>query len=179
MTPWIPRAGVSIDPQFLVILPEKRNKKDLLLYRWLQFLLWFFKNRKQPNPPADKWLDLEKLTKELLLTIKTNRPFELVEVKFFTSAVFPNKDKRRGKLNKNQEGKLNRQFHYWDTLKMLGVKVIQGTHKIESGKRIEKQTDVNIATSITYDCCKKDVDCVVLLSNDSDFKAPLKIASGS
>ena len=37
----------------------------------------------------------------------------------------------------------------------------------------EKETDVNIASHIIYDVCKENIDCVVLLSNDTDLKTPL------
>ena len=37
----------------------------------------------------------------------------------------------------------------------------------------EKETDVNIASHIVYDSCKENIDCVVLLSNDTDLKTPL------
>ena len=34
----------------------------------------------------------------------------------------------------------------------------------------EKKSDVNIASHIIYDCCKKKIDCIALLSNDTDLK---------
>ena len=33
----------------------------------------------------------------------------------------------------------------------------------------EKKSDVNIASHIIYDCCKKKIDCIALLSNDTDL----------
>ena len=39
----------------------------------------------------------------------------------------------------------------------------------------EKETYVNIASHIVYDSCKKNIDCIVLLSNDTDLTTPLKI----
>ena len=39
----------------------------------------------------------------------------------------------------------------------------------------EKETDVNIASYIVYDSGKTGIDCIVLLSNDTDLKTPLKI----
>ena len=43
-------------------------------------------------------------------------------------------------------------------------------------KQEEKESDVNIATHIIYDSCCEDIDSIVLLSNDSDLKAPLYFA---
>ncbi len=40
----------------------------------------------------------------------------------------------------------------------------------------EKESDVNIASHILVDCFKKEFNCVVLLSNDTDLKAPLGFA---
>ena len=40
----------------------------------------------------------------------------------------------------------------------------------------EKETDVNIATHIIYDCCKENIGSIVLLSNDTDLKRPLWVA---
>ena len=35
---------------------------------------------------------------------------------------------------------------------------------------------MNIASHIVYDCCKENVDCIVLLSNDTDLTTPLEFA---
>ena len=40
----------------------------------------------------------------------------------------------------------------------------------------EKESDVNIASHILVDSVKKDVDCIILLSNDTDLKTPLFFA---
>ena len=40
----------------------------------------------------------------------------------------------------------------------------------------EKETDVNIATHIMYDCCKENISSIALLSNDTDLKLPLWFA---
>ena len=94
----------------------------------------------------------------------------------------------------------HRQFIYLKVLKTLSdIEIILGKHKKRQiiGKLIEydhklkreiitnktvkifkpeeKETDVNIASHIIYDCCKGHTDCVVLLSNDTDLKTPLEI----
>ena len=38
----------------------------------------------------------------------------------------------------------------------------------------EKQTDVNIATAMLLDCFESQTDCIILVSGDSDYEAPLK-----
>ena len=40
----------------------------------------------------------------------------------------------------------------------------------------KKKSDVNIASHIVYDCCKKKIDCIALLSNDTDLTTPLEFA---
>ena len=56
------------------------------------------------------------------------------------------------------------------------IKKIIGKNIIPFFKYEEKETDVNIATHIIYDCCKEDVSSIVLLSNDTDLKLPLWFA---
>ena len=43
-------------------------------------------------------------------------------------------------------------------------------------KHEEKESDVNIATHIMFDCAQNTADCIVLLSNDTDLKTPLLFA---
>lgn len=95
----------------------------------------------------------------------------------------------------------HRQFFYLKVLKTLSdFEIIYGNHKKRNveGKLIkydskinkeiitdetvkifkpeEKETDVNIASHIVYDSCKENINCIVLLSNDTDLKTPLKFA---
>ena len=84
-------------------------------------------------------------------------------VKYFTAIV-------------DDDKKISRQQKYWEALRFRQVEIIEGTYRIDKGKRTEKQTDVNIATHIVHDCHTRDFDCVVLISNDSDFKTPLEFA---
>lgn len=65
-----------------------------------------------------------------------------------------------GKLIKYNP-KLNKEFVTNKTVKIF--------------KPEEKETDVNIASHIVYDCCRENIDCIVLLSNDTDLKTPLEI----
>ena len=38
----------------------------------------------------------------------------------------------------------------------------------------EKKSDVNISSHIVYDGCKENIDCISLLSNDTDLTTPLE-----
>ena len=59
-----------------------------------------------------------------------------------------------------------------DSDKLKRIKEIIGETSIKLTRHEEKETDVNIATHITYDCCKEDIQSVALLSNDTDLKLP-------
>lgn len=37
-----------------------------------------------------------------------------------------------------------------------------------------KKSDINIASHIIYDSCKENIDCIALLSNDTDLTTPLE-----
>ena len=115
-------------------------------------------NPKTPNPPADKWLDIRKLLEGLLPD-----DCQAGEIKYFTAY------QSGGKRSKRQQ-------KYLEALETLGIEVIKGTFSTNKGKRTEKQTDTNLTAHMLYDCCKKDFNCVALVSNDSDFKASLKFA---
>ena len=39
----------------------------------------------------------------------------------------------------------------------------------------EKKSDVNISSHIVYDGCRENIDCIALLSNDTDLTTPLEI----
>ena len=47
---------------------------------------------------------------------------------------------------------------------------------VEIEKYEKKESDVNIASHIVWDSAQKNIGCVVLLSNDTDLKTPLRIA---
>ena len=57
--------------------------------------------------------------------------------------------------------------------KLKQVKKIIGNNINPFFKYEEKETDVNIATHIIYDCCKEDISSIAILSNDTDLKLPL------
>lgn len=56
---------------------------------------------------------------------------------------------------------------------LRNIKDMLMENTVQFPKYEEKETDVNIATHIVYDCCKKGIGSIVLLSNDTDLKLPL------
>ena len=63
-----------------------------------------------------------------------------------------------------------------DAKRLKDIKNILTENTVQFPKYEEKETDVNIATHIIYDCCKKNIGSIVLLSNDTDLKLPLWFA---
>ncbi|MDE0119863.1 MAG: NYN domain-containing protein [Bdellovibrionales bacterium] len=63
-----------------------------------------------------------------------------------------------------------------DFKQLKDVKSVLRKNLVQFPTHEEKETDVNIATHITYDCCKENVDAIALLSNDTDLKLPLWFA---
>ena len=129
-----------------------------------------------------KWLNVKTLTESIL----TSSFHKIVKIKYFT-AIPTKADSAR------------KHYLYLQILKTLqNIEIIYGKHKrrrikgklikydLKLNKEIitnkivkifkpeEKETDVNIASHIVYDACKENIGCVVLLSNDTDLKTPLK-----
>lgn len=133
-----------------------------------------------------KWLDLGKLIDRLL-----KNHFDVVQIKYFTSLV---------KSTVDDPSKPERQQAYLRTIEKIdNLEIIKGNFKqrdisgiklipLKNGQfklsdevvRIqkfeEKESDVNIACHIVADSAKEDIDCVALLSNDTDLVLPLKMA---
>ncbi len=138
-----------------------------------------------------KWLNIEALVNSVLDPSWHN----ITQIKYFTAQV-----KRKPKDPSN----VIRQNMYLRTVQTLQkVEIIYGKFKkrhinaslvIKNSKQLkqlknilgknispffkykEKETDVNIATHIIYDCCKENIGSIVLLSNDTDLKLPLWFA---
>lgn len=128
-----------------------------------------------------KWLNVVALIENILTPSLHN----IIKIKYFT-AIPTKADSAR------------KHYLYLQALKTLtNIEIIYGKHKRRriKGKLIkydpklnkeiitdktvkifkpeEKETDVNIASHIVYDICKENIDCIVLLSNDTDLKTPL------
>ena len=131
-----------------------------------------------------KWLNLKKLVERLL-----KKEHQISKIKYFTARV---------KSSKKDLHKIDRQDIYWRALKTIPkLEIIEGRFKsrdikgrflrplgkgIRKGEIVkikkyeEKESDVNIASHIVFDCIQKENDCIVLVSNDTDLKTPLFIA---
>ena len=130
-----------------------------------------------------KWLNIKKLIEDII----DPSLHKILKIKYFTAV----------SVNRNSA---QRQDVYLRALRTLkDFDIILGRHKrrrvkgrlikydneseknyvsrekVEISKYEEKETDVNIASYIVYDSCKKNIDCIALLSNDTDLKTPLKI----
>ena len=119
-----------------------------------------------------KWLDLQKLIENIL----DSSLHKIQSIKYFTAVP-------------KRASSAQRQDVYMRALKTLqNIEIIFGQFKrrqvkgksIKENKIItvtkweEKKSDVNIASHIIYDCCKKKIDCIALLSNDTDLTTPLE-----
>ena len=133
-----------------------------------------------------KWLDLGKLINRLL-----KDRYEIVKIKYFTSRV---------KSTDSDPSTPERQQTYLRALNRISnLEIIEGNFKKRdiSGRKLipqkdggfklskeivriqkyeEKESDVNIACHIVSDSAQESIDCVALLSNDTDLMLPLKMA---
>jgi len=130
--------------------------------------------------PQYKWLDLYSFAKTIVPA-----GYKLDYVGYFTSHI------------KGDEEKHNRQEKYLNALRAhigSNIKFIYGNYQMfpsyckycksepvycrncgkEVFKSTEKKTDVNISTYMLSDCFENLTDCIVLVSGDSDYDAPLK-----
>ena len=142
-----------------------------------------------------KWLNMEELVNSVLDSSLNN----IIKIKYFTAnapfsesaqrqdlylrtvdtlqkieIVYGKFKKRHIKIRKNHIEKLS--ILRGDSKQLKDIKsVLRGTI-VQFPTHEEKETDVNIATHIIYDCCKENIDAIVLLSNDTDLKLPLWFA---
>lgn len=126
-----------------------------------------------------KWLDLCAFSAHIIPS-----GYKLGRVRYFTSRI------------KKDVAKHNRQHRYLSALKAHNgsdIEIRYGNYQIfdshckhcgnspvfcrdcgrEFSKPNEKKTDVNLATFMLTDCFEKLTDCIVLISGDSDYEAPL------
>lgn len=66
-----------------------------------------------------------------------------------------------------------RHLTYNNALQAVGVEILKGHHIIEAdtGRRIEKQTDINLALSVIRGAHLNEYDCAYIVSGDSDQAA--------
>ena len=138
-----------------------------------------------------KWLNIERLVHSVLDPSWHN----VVQIKYFTARV---KRKPKDPSNVIRQDMYLRAIQtiqkveiIYGKFKRRNIKasmVIKNPEQLKQVKRIigknispfskyeEKETDVNIATHIIYDCCNENISSIVLLSNDTDLKLPLWFA---
>ncbi len=131
-----------------------------------------------------KWLNIKEL-----LDIVLTKSHNIIKIKYFTAPV---------KSSSNDKSKPERQATYWRALDSIpNLEIVKGKFKkrqvkgrllqstvkeLQKGSIVsvekyeEKESDVNIASHILFDCCKADLDSIILLSNDTDLKTPLHFA---
>lgn len=131
-----------------------------------------------------KWLDIGKLSSLML-----QEKHEIIKIKYFTALI---------KSSEEDPSKPERQKFFWTVLKSIpNLEIIEGRFKrreiygtliwpsdkgINKGEIVrirkyeEKESDVNIASHIILDSTQKDVECIVLISNDTDLRMPLLIS---
>ena len=114
------------------------------------------------------WLNLKKLSEKILI-----KEQELVSVKYFTSRVSspPTKVKRQGIFIEALESLNDLEIFYgkyqanpYTCSKCRQISRIQN----------EKMTDVNIAVEMLADAYQDKFDTAILISADSDLKAPIQ-----
>ena len=130
-----------------------------------------------------KWLDLKKLVKNII----DPSLHKISNIKYFTAVSIQRNSAQRQDvylraLNTLQDFNIILGRHKKRRVKGRLIKYDSNLdkeyvsqEKVKILKFEEKETDVNIASHIVYDSCKKNIDCIVLLSNDTDLKTPLKI----
>ena len=148
---------------------QSKNSKPLNTLVYIDGFNLYYSLKKTPY----KWLNLQKLIENIL----EPSLHKILNIKYFTA------------IPKRADS-AQRQSVYIRVLKTLqNIDIIYGQFKKRQvkGKNIrtnriltidkweEKKSDVNIASYIVYDCCRENIDCIVLLSNDTDLTTPLEI----
>lgn len=114
------------------------------------------------------WLNLQKLSQKLLKNDQN-----LVLTKYFTSRVSspPDKVKRQGTFIEALETLSNFEIYYGKyQANSFECKRCKNVSQIQN----EKMTDVNIAVEMLSDAYQNKFDTAILISADSDLKAPIQ-----
>ena len=117
-----------------------------------------------------KWLDLMKLGRNLCYPNQ-----EIGHVKYFTA-----------RIKGTDTGKIRRQTQYLEAIEATGVSITLGNYQ---GKPVrcrfcgksylryeEKESDVNLATTLLLDAVDQVADVYMVISGDSDLILPMKLA---
>jgi uncharacterized LabA/DUF88 family protein len=140
-----------------------------------------FRNRRRPHWSRYKWLDLEKFCDA---AFPRN---DVVAIRYYTADV-------NNRPPDYQQA--NRQKAYLAALStlqrvnivkghFLGPKLVRMPECDAKGRFLgrtvtvlkteEKGSDVNLAVDLLFDCVKDRYDCAIVISNDSDLIAPIRI----
>lgn len=108
-----------------------------------------------------KWQDLRRLSRLICGRHGTS----LVKVGFFTA------------VPDDPPAVRSRHITYITALKSVGVDIVTGHHIVDpvSGKRIEKQSDINLALHLIKDAHDNVYDCAYIVSADSDQAATARM----
>jgi len=114
------------------------------------------------------WLDLEKFAESLLI-----KDQKLICVKYFTTRIsYPYEKQKRQAAFIDAISTLKRIECFYGNFKD-DEKTCERCRAINHFK-VEKQTDVNIATEMLVDAYQNKFDTAILISGDSDLVAPIK-----
>ena len=132
--------------------------------------------------PHCKWLNIQKLISNILNV----RQHDILSIKYFTALVNPpgGPEQFRQKLFlralktisnlKIIYGKYKRREVKGFLCEKINGKIKPTKEKVIVSKYEEKESDVNIASHLLRDSYENKYDCVVLISNDTDLKTPLR-----
>ena len=120
-----------------------------------------------------RWLNVKKVIKSIL----DSSIHKIIEIKYFTAKPFDPSSANKHDIYMKALGTLTKFKIIYGKYKLRDIKGLTKKNKlITVSRREEKETDVNIASEIVYDCCKENIESIVLLSNDTDLKKPLWFA---
>ena len=165
---------------------QSKNSKPLNTIIYIDGFNLYYSLKDTPY----KWLNIEKLVKSILDPAWHN----VAQIKYFTARV---KRKPKDPSNVIRQNMYLRAVQTIQKVEVVYGKfkrrnirpalVVKNPEQLKQIRKIignvtpffkyeEKETDVNIATHIIYDCCKENISSIVLLSNDTDLKLPLWFA---
>jgi hypothetical protein len=155
-------------------------KRTYVYIDGFNFYYGCYKDISRPNWAKYKWLDLERFCDALFP--KDN----IVTIKYYTALVNnrppDNHQHDRQKIYLAALTQLKRveviHGHFLTEKRKMPLCSSSGTYLGRSAwvlKTEEKGSDVNLAVDLLYDCIKGLYDYAMVISNDSDLVAPIKI----
>jgi hypothetical protein len=124
-----------------------------------------------------KWLDLEKLCRELLQPHN-----EILQIRYFTAHLKPRRDDpelpfRQLTYFRALQTIPHLSIHYGHFLsqKVMMPRADNPREKVLVLKTEEKGSDVNLATQLLFDGFHDRYDLAVIIANDSDYLEPVKV----